>query len=314
MLCEGVVGQELARRYFTNAIAGGRVSHAYLLAGPAGVGKRRFADELAAALLCRAGPLRACGSCVSCRTLVSGNHPAYSVVAPEPGKRLEIDSVRAAIESLSLRGEPRRIMVLDEADRMNDPAANAFLKTLEEPPPGIIFLLVTARPAHLLPTIISRSHRVPFVPLSNVEFDTVLTRLEIDPHALPGLHRGSSGSPGRALQILAGIEACGGNERFQSLLDGLGSDRPEALFDYLPAASNETKRDHARRVLQLVLEGLWWRRTDDPDALERLAARVVRLDEFLRDVDGNLNPDLIIEETAQLLSRDEAGPSWVRRR
>lgn len=313
MLCENVVGQDLARRYFTKAIESGRISHAYVFAGPAGIGKRRFADGLAAALLCREGPLTACGHCISCRTLVSGNHPAFSVLTPEPGKRIEIDQIRATIESLTLRGEARRVLILDDADRMNDPAANALLKTLEEPPPGILFLLLTARSAHLLPTIHSRCHRVPFVPLASEPFAVVMNQLGVDLEAHPNLHRGSSGSPGRALQILAGIEACGGEERFAELLDGVGSQRPEGLLDYLPAVSNETKRDHTRRFLQLLLEGLWWRRSEDPDELERLAARVVRVDEFIRDVDGNLSPDLVVEETAKLLASQEAPPSWVRR-
>lgn len=303
MLCDTVVGHDLARGFFEQAIQAGRMSHAYLLVGPAGVGKRRFADGVTAALLCREGPLRACGECVSCRMLVSGNHPAASVIEPEPGKRVEIDRVRETIEALSIRGEPRRVVILDAADRMAAPAANAFLKTLEEPPPGLLFLLITSRSAHLLDTIISRCHRVPFEPLRVDQFEQVLAQLGIDTAAHPDLHSACGGAPGAALQLVEGIEACGGEERFQELLSGVGCERPETLIDYLPARSKENKRDHTRRLLLLILDGLWRKRPEDPEARRGIAEKAHLFDKLLRDLDGNQNAELVLEEAAGILRR-----------
>lgn len=300
MLCKGVVGQDLARQFFARAIEGGRLSHAYLFAGLEGVGKELFAQELAAALLCRNGPHSACGECVSCRMLVSGNHPAFTKLAPEAGKTLEIDTIRATIESLSLRGADRRVFILDQVDRLTIPAANAFLKTLEEPPSGIIFILITSRPAQLLDTIHSRCHRVPFQPLQREEFDQVVAGLDL-PTQYERLYEASGGSPGIAVRLVEGIEQCGGPDRFEELIAGVGCDGLDAFGAYLPAGAKETKRDHARRVLRLVVDGVWGSRADEPDGRQDSAQRALELLEFLREIDGSLNPDLVLEDAARVL-------------
>lgn len=155
-----------------------RMPNAWLFAGPAGIGKRAFAEQLAQALLCEA-PLpdgHACGQCEACRWLAAGVHPDYRVLSPEleeeggkEGKTtrklpvIKIEAVRELIDfaHLTAHRSGRRVIIVEPAEAMNLPAANALLKILEEPPKDVLFLLVSHNRERLLPTIKSRCR--PFV-------------------------------------------------------------------------------------------------------------------------------------------------------
>ncbi|ATE59911.1 DNA polymerase III subunit delta' [Thauera sinica] len=160
---------------------GERLPHALLFVGPAGLGKRALAEELAARLLCDAPAAggRACGHCDACQWRMSGNHPDLHLVIPaadaddgesaegegarEPATKAKssqivIEQIRDLQSALSVTGHhsARRVVVIDPAEAMNVFTANALLKLLEEPPAGCVFLLVSSAPRHLLPTIRSR--------------------------------------------------------------------------------------------------------------------------------------------------------------
>lgn len=167
-----------------------------LLAGPAGLGKREFAENLAASLLCeaRASTFDACGTCPSCRWLAAGNHPDFRRVAPagdedaeegitEKAKKrspesIRIDQVRE-LEDFIFVGSHRqgnRIVLITEAESMNPAAANALLKILEEPPASVYFLIVSSKLRSLLPTLRSRCRLVPFtVPETAIAVDFLCT-------------------------------------------------------------------------------------------------------------------------------------------
>lgn len=154
-------------RALANGLARDRVAHAYLLAGPAGSGKLAVAKTFAAALLCQGGvgADRPCGTCRSCHLLAEGSHPDLSLLAPE-GDNYTIKQIRQLISQMAERPllADRRVFVLADADRMRAEAANALLKTIEEPPPYGLLLLVTAHPDALLPTIVSRCQLIRFTP------------------------------------------------------------------------------------------------------------------------------------------------------
>ncbi len=139
----------------------GRLGHALLLHGRAGFGKRQFATAFARLMLCEAkgGPDVACGECRACALLAAGSHPDLALVAPlEEGKALGIDQVRELGDYFALRPHygTAKVAILEAADSMNRPAANALLKLLEEPPLGALIMLVADRPSQLLPTVRSR--------------------------------------------------------------------------------------------------------------------------------------------------------------
>ena len=144
--------------------------HALVVAGPAGLGKRAFAAELAAALLCdaRRDDAHACGTCRACRLRASGAHPDLHPVSfalndrGEPRSEIVVGQIRELAETLSKTSQfgGFRIATIDPADALNPNAANALLKTLEEPPPGAVLVLVSDRPELLIATIRSRCQRV----------------------------------------------------------------------------------------------------------------------------------------------------------
>jgi DNA polymerase III subunit delta' len=186
MRWEEIVGQDRAVKALRSALLRDQVHHAYLLAGPAGVGKELLARTFAQAANCEEEDpaARPCGKCESCLGLLRGNFPDVIAVMPQaelvarglvgradlegaPSKEIRVDEVRALARRLSLkalRGR-RKLAIVKPADAMNERAQNTLLKTLEEPPPATTFLLLSAHPDSLLPTIRSRCARVQLGPV-----------------------------------------------------------------------------------------------------------------------------------------------------
>ncbi len=216
-----LVGNLAVQERLVRAADEGRLHHAYLLEGPEGVGKATFARWLAAYVNCE-GWMRPCGSCRSCHLLAAGTHPDLIVVSPDPDRATPIISVDQAhdlIRALQLQRHSarRRFVVLDPVDALNEEAANALLKTIEEPPEGTQFVLVTARVASLLPTLRSRSQRVRFGPVPEAELEAWLAGRGLD----GAMAAASGGSPGLALRLAAG-EAAARDALRGALLDAVG--------------------------------------------------------------------------------------------
>jgi DNA polymerase-3 subunit delta' len=157
-----IVGQEMAVSVLTRALEQG-ASHAYLFAGPSGVGKSEAALAFAAGLACADG---GCGVCSTCRRVREGLHPDVEIVAPE-GNFVLVGEIRDINYHAAYRPYEARakVYVFLEAEKFNAESANAFLKTLEEPPAHVHFILVTDHPERLLPTISSRCQMVAFSPV-----------------------------------------------------------------------------------------------------------------------------------------------------
>jgi DNA polymerase-3 subunit delta' len=203
-----VRGQERAVSLLRRYLAAGTTPSGLLFAGEEGVGKEKTARAFVSALLCRApGAGGACGACPDCRLLGSGGHPNLLHIVPET-HFLRIDEVRSLKEELSLKAfsDRPRVALLVPADRMTTQAANALLKTLEEPPPGTHLLLIAHRVSQVMPTIVSRCQRIPFFPLPAETVGEILAGLPEAAGRAGGEIRLaallSGGSPGRALAIL----------------------------------------------------------------------------------------------------------------
>jgi len=199
-------GQEGPIDVLKRAVAKRRVPHAFLFYGSEGVGKRTTAFEFAKALNCETGGADACDACASCRKIDGGNHPDLIVIEPE-GQFIKVADIKELQERMRFRPleGARRVVIIDDAERMNITSANSLLKTLEEPSAVNVFLLVSSRP-HLLPmTILSRCHRLRFNP---VQRDVIASFLEaehaVEPAKARILASSSGGSIGRALSLHQG--------------------------------------------------------------------------------------------------------------
>jgi DNA polymerase III subunit delta' len=200
-----IYGHEKKIEIIQKALAQKRIGHAYLFSGIPAVGKKTIAWEFVKALNCEKEDALhdSCGECSSCRKIQRGNHPdVFSVEAD--GQFIRIDAIREIQEQMKCKPleARRRVFVIDDADKMNDQAANALLKILEEPSPSNILILVTARPYSMPSTIISRCQHMRFNPL---RFDTVakflVDRIGMDDQRALLLAGLSGGSLGHAMEL-----------------------------------------------------------------------------------------------------------------
>jgi DNA polymerase-3 subunit delta' len=236
-------GQPAALAATTSLIASGP-PHAILLVGPASVGKTTLALDIAAALLCTAEPpgLRPCRECRGCRMVASGNHPDIHRLAPEgPGGQIRIGersnpdpgTVRGLITALALLPVEggARVAIIEHADRMNEDAQSALLKTLEEPPAGVTIILAADEEELLLPTVRSRCARIRLGPVGLRDVEAILAELgAADPPTAARVGRLAAGRPGVALAYALNPAAVvGRGEIARSLLDLLRAPRARRL-------------------------------------------------------------------------------------
>jgi DNA polymerase-3 subunit delta' len=265
---------------FARALREDSLSHAYLLSGPEGLAKTAFARELGVALVCACG---GCGACPECERARRGIHPDLHVVERE-GDLIRVEQVDPLIADLSLKpfAAGRRVWVIPEVEHLHPAAANKLLKSIEEPPDHVFFLLVTDRLERVLPTIVSRCQMVEFRPLS----DAVVAAYLRESHGLDGvaaeaLARLATGSVERAARLAA--DACGADRRGEYLRyaarvvgparGGSDGDPPAAFIGVLErqqaeiAALLEADRDEQLAALALQFQ--------DKRELKRYQDRVV---------------------------------------
>lgn len=285
---DDVVGHEQIRDRFQRAAGRGRLGSTFLFVGPSGVGKRKFADQLAQALLCEtAAPtaLDACGSCPSCQLAAANTHPDL-VVVTRPEERMSIPielligdrehRMRAGLchqISLSPFHGRAKVAIIDDADYLNEEGANCLLKTLEEPPPHSTLILIATSASRQLPTILSRSQVIAFGRLTREQVAECLRRSnEIDSADADALAAAAEGSVGRALE-----QADPDLREFQGkLLEELAAPGWNAVevakrtYKFVEAAGTDAylRRTRVRRLIVAVSD--FYR-----SVLQRLAGRSV---------------------------------------
>ncbi|MCI0800867.1 MAG: DNA polymerase III subunit delta' [Chloroflexi bacterium] len=323
-----IFGQDHLLKRLEPTLQQRRQSHAYLLSGPPHVGKMAMAINLSQAVNCLEGPGAPCGTCTQCTRIAAGLHADISILIPGQGEEgrspktvIGIDAIKELIHRVSLNPYEgsSSVVIIDGAESMSDDAANALLKTLEEPPPQVMFLLLTANEGAVLPTIRSRCQSMVLVPLSR---DAMVQRLvsghQTTPEQAEHLFRLSRGCLGWAIGALDDAQVLEQRqadlEKLQETLDaGL-----ETRFTYANEIATlfGSDRDAAKDLLALWLR--WWRdlllikegaeeflhNADYSDSLRNQAsglstAEIVqfinRLMQTLSNLDSNVNPRLAME-------------------
>lgn len=262
---ERLVGQEAAVAALREALSSHSPGHAWLFVGPEGVGRRPAALAFAAALNCDRASV-GCGECLECRKVLRGAHPDVHYVAPE-GQQILVDQIRGSSTDRGVIPEASRsslegrtkVFVIEDAAQLNPHAANALLKVLEEPPAGVVFLLVTADPDGLPETVVSRCRRIDFVPLGPDAIRTVLVEHHgLDPERAAWAAR-LGGNLARALRLAFDPDAAARRAAHAALPSVLAAgDLPEAI-----RAADEIRREaelagdalreqHARELEELA--------------------------------------------------------------
>ncbi|MGD0230497.1 MAG: DNA polymerase III subunit [Syntrophorhabdales bacterium] len=304
------VGHDHQKRVLSSLVERGKLPHALLFAGPGGVGKRTIAVELIKNLFCAEG--RACGTCRGCRGIEAGLHPDFTFVAGEGP--IKIDGMRAIRKDVY---EPPyeaqlRAILIDNAELMTHEAANALLKTLEEPPPSNLFVLVSSREREIPQTVRSRCMRVGFGPLSTetvrAYFQHALNLDSVKAAAFAAMSNGS---------IASGLfwmdeENYRTRQGIAELV--MGAKRPFAKAAVL--AERMTAKEHEMEYLSFLLSlfrDVWWlNHTGDVSGLfNRDLARIMggaaeggaawaessitRIQEMMRTLRYNVNRWLALE-------------------
>ena len=176
---EEILGNEMVKDHFKKAIANHKISHAYILTGEAGMGRKSIANAFAMTLLCEKGGSEPCMSCHSCKQVMSGNHPDLIYVTHEKPGSIGVDDVREQINNtIMIRpySSYYKIYIVDEAEKMTVQAQNALLKTIEEPPSYAVIILITTNQEAFLPTILSRCVQMKLKPLKDFTIKSYLTQ------------------------------------------------------------------------------------------------------------------------------------------
>ncbi|HWR34304.1 MAG TPA: DNA polymerase III subunit gamma/tau [Clostridia bacterium] len=262
-----VIGQDHVTRTLKNAIEQQRIAHGYIFSGHRGIGKTTIARILAMALNCRSAehPVsEPCGVCDSCREIREGSVGAMDVIEIDAATNRGIEEVRGLIATAT--AEPARdryrIFILDEAHQVTDAAFNALLKTLEEPPPWVIFMMATTQPEDIPQTIRSRCQHFSF---HAVRFDDIVGQLrsiaqqenlQVDDDALAMLAEAGDGSMRDALSIMDQAIACCGTSLSAEVVRGLIGTVSSDTLEHVMQAVHENSAEQALRIVdKLIVEG-----------------------------------------------------------
>ncbi|MDA3961867.1 MAG: hypothetical protein PF961_13845 [Planctomycetota bacterium] len=305
MSLAGIVGHSRTVTLLRRLVAAGRLPHALVLEGAAGTGRRCLALALARAVLCpqqRDGD--ACGACDSCRLLAEGSHPDATVL-PSDTERVElpVDMIRnevvdPATES-PLMGD-HRVFIIPAAERLKGPAANALLKVLEEPPPGVHLIMTTGQAGGLLETIQSRAQVLRMQALTEEQLATILCKGGVAPAEAARRARIGDGSH-RGLWSRT-LDAPPITELRRLVLEGYDAETVSRVMDELPAVaadvpSGTTVNGEQRRLLGFWLESLLGelRRELRGERAVQAADRIERVLRLRGDLGRYVQPRLIVE-------------------
>lgn len=233
-----------------------RIANAYLFVGSEGMGKKTIGGIFAKALLCGFGTQRPCGNCVDCKQFAGGNHPDVTVIKPQKTS-IGIEEIRTMQKELNLRPyqSDRKLILIEDAHLLTFQAQNALLKSLEEPPPFVVFMLLSQRLQGLLPTVLSRLKAFRLERLSKKEVAAIIVRrTDTSPEKAELFAALSEGNPGKGLKLAVSSEFTLQREAVSGLLRNISADFSEWLGHESFFTDN---KDNIESIFDLLI--LWFR-------------------------------------------------------
>lgn len=280
-----IIGQQREIAALRKLLITHSVAHAFLFCGPEGIGKRQVAQILAQTLLCDHQQGEPCESCDSCRAFRSGSHPDFFLVTPD-GASIKIDQIRALQQEAALRPRFRqgRVFIIDEAEKMTQQAQNSLLKLLEEPPEGLVFILVASATQNLLKTIFSRCQQIRFTVPAQAELTAALVERGWPEAKAIAASRLSQGQVSTALglltddQLLLRQTTAKWLAEFSSLTAAKGLEHAAKILEILPSDQREKFFVYGKMLLRdLLLEKLC-----DDSIVQQLAVNREQTDFYVR--------------------------------
>ncbi len=303
-----VVGQEPVVRTLRNAVERGKVHHAYLFVGSRGTGKTSMAKILAACLNCEQGPtVEPCGRCESCLAIAAAS--SLDVIEMDAASNNSVDDIRELRESVAYApvSGRRKVYILDEAHMLSTAAWNAFLKTLEEPPPNTVFVLATTEAAKVPATVIDRCHRFDFHRPTVEQIAGVVRRaadadsISVPPPAVAAIARSATGSFRDALGTLEQLVTYSGSEiSLEDVLAVLGVADSRLIAEAIDAVAAGDARGALAALERCAAQGR------DPAAFAGdLEARL--REEMIVQTVGGVPPELSLTPEADAALAEQAG-------
>lgn len=254
-----IIGHEQIKEHFQKAIANNKVSHAYILTGEAGMGRKSLANAFALTLLCEKGKSEPCMECHACKQVLSGNHPDLIYVDHEKPGSIGVDDIRKQInDTIMVRpySSYYKIYIVDEAEKMTQQAQNALLKTIEEPPSYAIIILLTTNQDAFLPTILSRCVQLKLKPLKDFVVKSYLTEHMQIPEADADIYAAfARGNLGRAIALASSEDFNLMRQEVLHLLKHVKDADISELLDYI----RKLKEDNLDIYECLDFMQLWYR-------------------------------------------------------
>lgn len=258
-----VYGQEHIVRTLKNALNNNKIAHAYLFTGPRGTGKTSIARLLAKALNCEQGIGHICNECESCKLISTNAHP--DIIEIDAASNSRVEEIRNVIEQVKYAPIKARykVYIIDEVHMLSNSAFNALLKTLEEPPENVVFILATTEPYKVLPTIISRCQRFDFTKIDNEAIKSRLQdickkeNISIEDEALNELASLADGGMRDALSLLDEIIAyCGNNIKYSDILNIFGLISKEEKVNFLEGVFNKQINEVLNKFISYIQKGV----------------------------------------------------------
>ena len=262
MKIDDIAGQTVALTHLKNALKKNQISQAYMIIGELGMGKRTIAESFAESILCeerKPGEYEHCGKCRSCHQVETGNHPDCILVTHEKPNLISVDEIReqlvSDVEIKPYQGT-KKVYIVPDAEMMNEQAQNALLKTLEEPPEYAVIILLVANADLMLPTLLSRSIKLPLAPLPDELIEEKLIKdYNIQKYRTSSIVKFARGNLGRAIEMSENDDFIEDKETASDIMKKVVKTESYQWRNYLDKLSN----DKAKLPFFLGLFMDWYR-------------------------------------------------------